>query len=711
MNNISQHNRLVFLLLSLPFMMTLCGAQLAFADIENSEQDDHPVVLVNDLLIQLDQLKNETQSKVPDHKTQKKLLNKIKSANKHIRKSMKYTSQGKKNKATNQLRYVWNNIYSYQSLLHSAQKNEKISVQALAHLESRALELLDDVAPMGRNIVLQYLSKLKVDTKTAVNHKKVFKKLIKKALRYTKKAIKKASLGEKEKAKQQFIKARNNINTYIAKLEAASSGGLITSDKVAPLLQQAELIKNTLTFYIDGNQEPIANAGVNQNVKALTIVTLDGSGSVDSDGTITHYSWLQLEGTNVALSNEEAVSPSFTAPDVITPEVLVFQLAISDDKGATDIALVQVTIAPVIDVIAPIVTLNGDNPLVHTQGETFTDPGATVTDNSNETINVVVTGTVDTTIVGGYVLTYTATDTAGNISSKERVVNVVLPADTTAPVITLNGDNPLTHIQREIFTDPGATAIDDRDGSADVTTSGAVDAATVGSYIVTYAATDSSGNIATLTRVVNVISPPDTTAPVITLNGKNSITLNQGETFTDLGASAFDNRDGNINVIVSGAVDVSTVGSYLLTYTAVDSARNTSTATRTVNVVASTPFGVEIGPVSGNTSLFNGVAEFMVTLKSQPTHDVVIPIYSSNESEGRTDQNSLTFTPDNWFNFQQVFVKGRNENTSNRLQDYRIILGSIDSLDPNYHGLDPADVPMTGLQLSIAPPLVNTERL
>ena len=63
-------------------------------------------------------------------------------------------------------------------------------------------------------------------------------------------------------------------------------------------------------------------------------------------------------------------------------------------------------------------------------------------------------------------------------------------------------------------------------------------------YWKLYSVTDSSGNAATeVTRVVNVT---DTTAPVITLIGDAQITVEVGTTYTDLGATASDNYDGDI---------------------------------------------------------------------------------------------------------------------------------------------------------------------
>lgn len=76
----------------------------------------------------------------------------------------------------------------------------------------------------------------------------------------------------------------------------------------------------------------------------------------------------------------------------------------------------------------------------------------------------------------------------------------------------------------------------------------------------------------------------DITAPVVTLNGGDQTISLQG-TFNDLGATANDNKDGNLSASVSGIVDVNRTGTYQLTYTATDAAGNSGTATRNVTVV------------------------------------------------------------------------------------------------------------------------------
>ncbi len=80
---------------------------------------------------------------------------------------------------------------------------------------------------------------------------------------------------------------------------------------------------------------------------------------------------------------------------------------------------------------------------------------------------------------------------------------------------------------------------------------------------------------------------PDTTAPVITLTGSNTVELAFNSDYVEAGASATDAVDGAVDVTISGAVDTSTAGIYTITYTATDVAGNEATpVTRTVTVIA-----------------------------------------------------------------------------------------------------------------------------
>ena len=100
-----------------------------------------------------------------------------------------------------------------------------------------------------------------------------------------------------------------------------------------------------------------------------------------------------------------------------------------------------------------------------------------------------------------------------NIDNVSLVVGGTGGGDTTAPIITLNGDAVVDLIQNDAFTDPGATANDDVDGdiSGNIVVGGdTVDTFTVGTYVITYNVSDAAGNAATeVMRTVNVTAFDD----------------------------------------------------------------------------------------------------------------------------------------------------------------------------------------------------------
>ena len=153
-------------------------------------------------------------------------------------------------------------------------------------------------------------------------------------------------------------------------------------------------------------------------------------------------------------------------------------------------------------------------------------------------------------------------------------------ADTTPPTISLNGDLQLMVEQGTSFTDPGASAQDDVDGAVQVTVSGSVDVNSARSYTLTYTATDSAGNTASRDRTVIVA---DTTAPVVTLIGSGSITLDADAAYTEAGANATDSVDGVLDVTITGSVG-SAAGEYRITYSATDEANNTGSVQRIITV-------------------------------------------------------------------------------------------------------------------------------
>ena len=321
------------------------------------------------------------------------------------------------------------------------------------------------------------------------------------------------------------------------------------------------------------------------------VITLNG----DSELTLFLGESYRDKGATATDNVDDSVSVTKTAT-VDTTKVgtytLTYNAADTAGNKAKSITRTVIVKAKIIsDTVAPIITLNGESELILFLGDSYTDKGATATDNVDDSVSVTKTATVDTTKVGTYTLTYNAADAAGNKAkaiTRTVIVKAKIIADTVAPVITLNGDSELILFLGDSYTDKGATATDNVDDNVTVVQVGTVNTEKVGVYSVVYNAEDAAGNKAKdVTRLVTVKAKiiPDTIAPVITLNGDSELTLFLGDSYTDEGAAATDNVDDSVSIIKTGTVDTTAVGVYILTYRAEDTAGNTETVTRTVNVV------------------------------------------------------------------------------------------------------------------------------
>jgi hypothetical protein len=103
--------------------------------------------------------------------------------------------------------------------------------------------------------------------------------------------------------------------------------------------------------------------------------------------------------------------------------------------------------------------------------------------------------------------------------------------------------------------------------------------------------------------------------------------------------------------------------------------------------------GFEVTPTAGLiTTEAGAAATFTVRLTEQPTADVIVGVFSSNDAEGFPDVDSLTFTTANWDVPQTVTVTGVDDFVDDGDVAYQIVLDGAQSDDTNYSGLDPEDV-------------------
>lgn len=268
------------------------------------------------------------------------------------------------------------------------------------------------------------------------------------------------------------------------------------------------------------------------------------------------------------------------------------------------------------------IKLNGtEEPITIEAGSEYVDAGATVTDNIDGFISSNYQFTyanyyadpnsdkvtesrlteIDTRKTGLYKMAYIYTDKAGNTKQATRYLYI---KDTTMPTVTLNGEENITIEAGTPYKDEGAKVTDNSDptienfkytninyyvnGELKKSHLTEVDVKQPGEYKIGYEYTDKSGNTKITVRTVIV---KDTTAPVITANGKSQ-TLKVGDTYTELGATLTDNayidaddyeitihfydENGKLVYPSPSKVDTSKVGEYRIAYTAKDSSGNAS---------------------------------------------------------------------------------------------------------------------------------------
>ncbi len=140
------------------------------------------------------------------------------------------------------------------------------------------------------------------------------------------------------------------------------------------------------------------------------------------------------------------------------------------------------------------------------------------------------------------------------------------------------------------------------------------------------------------------------------------------------------------NVAVADGEQISATATNLTTNCTSEFAYSIPAVTPGINVtLTSAPTTTEAG----------GKAYFTVALAIAPTADVTISLRTSDATEGTIDKTSLTFTTGNWSTPQTVTVTGKDDTYIDGNVAYTIFTDPAVSVDPNYSGLDAADVTLT----------------
>jgi len=166
--------------------------------------------------------------------------------------------------------------------------------------------------------------------------------------------------------------------------------------------------------------------------------------------------------------------------------------------------------------------------------------------NGQEGADLLIAGGANDSIAGG-----AGNDTCDGqdipnltFTSCETIFNQVI--DVTPPVITISGNNPVTHEAGSPYSDAGATALDDVEGdiTSRIITTNNVNPNVVGVYTVDYSVTDTAGLTTMISRTINVEdnTPPVTTIDFV-LDGNLNLVSNGGAINSDSLSIVFSGTD------------------------------------------------------------------------------------------------------------------------------------------------------------------------
>ncbi len=337
----------------------------------------------------------------------------------------------------------------------------------------------------------------------------------------------------------------------------------------------------TLTVYDEAGNNASDTATVTvRDVMPPTVITKNITIDLDEEGNASITPDMVDNGStdNCGIDYMELDKDTFTCADLGDN---VVTLSVYDVNGNSASAPATVTVR---DVTPPVITVRAGSEVFLKIGvDCYTEEGAYWTDACDGTGEAIIGGdTVPSNCPlqlsdeGDYVVTYDYTDSSGNVAvQKTLTVHVIR---NYPPVITLNGDNPMTLGCKEPYVEPGYTAVDVEDGDLtdEVIVTGEVDPYTPGTYIIEYEVTDHDPDYPMTTIVQRVVNVVDSDLPVLTLEGPELLAWQLGEPWVDPGYSAEDYCWGDVTAltVIDGAVDVNTPGMYLLKYTPKDGSDN-----------------------------------------------------------------------------------------------------------------------------------------
>jgi len=273
------------------------------------------------------------------------------------------------------------------------------------------------------------------------------------------------------------------------------------------------------------------------------------------------------------------------------------------------------------DTIPPALSVSGPNEITILPGEPFNYPNASASDNMDcDLTNAIqIDSNVDVDKTGIYFVTYSVSDSGGNTT--EQTIKVTVAGD-APPELYVSSENSISFWEGTTFYIPHATAQDLIDGNLTeaIQINHDININTPGTYSIKYNVTDSRGN--TTIEIIEVYIVKDT-PPVLTIDGKNLITINQYAEFELPPITAYDEVDGDLTnkiELQNDQINVTVPGTYKIKIWVQDSFGNITTDDIVVIVNRATA----INEIEANA---------LIQISPNPVKDVVRFIIKSNQHQ------------------------------------------------------------------------------